>query len=303
MTPEPKPETTATEPSRSKIKIGLVQMCATLEKEKNLETAANAICQAAKNGANLVCLPELFSCYGDLKEVAKQAEPIGGATFSRLQSWAREHKIWLLGGSFCEQRGELSTGSAPQKTQQERNHQKAYNTSCLFGPTGETLATYRKIHLFDLNIPIGANCESDHLARGDEIVDYCSPIGHFGFATCYDLRFPELFRYLVNRDCELIFLPAAFTHMTGKYHWEPLLRARAIENQCYMVAPNQCGKHNSTMKSYGHSMIIDPWGEIVATAGATETILYADINLDRVTKTRSRFPVLNHRRLPKDLND
>lgn len=259
-----------------------VQMTASSSKAENLLKAETFVRLAAERGAALVVLPEVFSWRGPRAESAGQAEPIPGPTSQRLQELARRHQIYLLAGSFLE----------------KTNESRSYNTSLLFSPKGETLAQYRKIHLFDIDIPGQVRTkESDTMKPGQEAVTCETPLGVFGLSVCYDLRFPELYRRFADKGAEVIFVPSAFTFPTGAAHWEPLLRARAIENQAYVIAPNQIGKNVYGFADYGNSMIIDPWGKVIARAPDKECFITAEIDRDYLEKVRRELPCLAHRRL------
>ena len=261
----------------------VVQLNSSEDKQHCLARAEQLICQAADEGAQLVALPEMFNCLGRFSEVVAAAEPIPGPTSEALAQLAQRLKITLLAGTICER--------APAAG-------KAYNTSLLFSPSGEVLARYRKIHLFDIDLPGRVTiCESNWIQAGHELATADTPLGNFGLSVCYDLRFPELYRRLANRQVDLIFVPAAFTKTTGRDHWEILLRARAIENQAYVVAPNQCGKHPGDLETYGNSMIIDPWGTVLARAGDGEEVVHAKIDLHRLRDIRQQLPALKHRTL------
>jgi predicted amidohydrolase len=175
---------------------------------------------------------------------------------------------------------------------------KAYNTSQLFGPNGKVLASYRKIHLFDVDLTDGVSTrESDTREFGDTVVVANTELCAMGLTICYDLRFPELYRRLVHQGAQLIFVPSAFTAYTGKAHWEPLLRARAIENQVYVVAANQFGKNPKSFETYGHSLIVDPWGKVIAECPDGPGVVSADIDLDYLAQIRRELPALSHRKL------
>ncbi len=259
-----------------------VQMTASSSKEENLAKAETFVRLAAERGASLVVLPEVFSWRGPKGEGPKQAEAIPGPTSDRLSTLARQHRIHLVAGSFLEQSDEP----------------RSHNTSLLLNPAGEILACYRKIHLFDIDIPGQVTVkESASMKPGVEVVVHNTPLGIFGLSVCYDLRFPELYRQLAQRGAEVLFVPSAFTFPTGAAHWEPLLRARAIENQAYVIAPNQIGKNVHGHADYGNSMIIDPWGKIIARAPDKECIITAEIDRDYLEKVRRELPCLAHRRL------
>ena len=259
-----------------------VQMTASSSKEENLAKAETFVRLAAERGAALVVLPEVFSWRGPKAEGLKQAEAIPGPTSERLSALARQQRIHLVAGSFLEQSDEP----------------RSYNTSLLLDPDGGVLACYRKIHLFDIDIPGQVTVkESASMKPGTDVVVQDTPLGTFGLSVCYDLRFPELYRQLAQRGAEVLFVPSAFTFPTGAAHWEPLLRARAIENQAYVIAPNQIGKNVYGFADYGNSMIIDPWGKIIARAPDKECIITAEIDRDYLEKVRRELPCLAHRRL------
>jgi predicted amidohydrolase len=260
-----------------------VQMLASSDKGANLDEARRWIRSAASQGARVVALPEVFIWRGHKSEERKAAEPIPGPTSRELARLARELGIYLLGGSILEE----IPGS-----------EKAYNTSLLFGPEGSLVASYRKIHLFDVDLAEGVSVrESDTRAFGDAVVIAETELCRMGLTICYDLRFPELYRGLASQGAELIFVPSAFTAYTGKAHWEPLLRARAIENQVYVIAPGQFGKTTKSFETHGHSMIVDPWGKILGELADGPGIVTAEIDLDYLAKVRIKLPALNHRKL------
>jgi deaminated glutathione amidase len=259
-----------------------VQMTASSVKEENLAKAETFVRLATERGATLIVLPEVFAWRGPRAEEPAQIEPIPGPTSERLRDLARHHQIYLLAGSFLEKGDDA----------------RSYNTSLLLGPQGDTLAHYRKIHLFDVDIPGQVRVkESDAKQPGEAVVTGTTPLGVFGLSVCYDLRFPELYRQLAAKGAEVMFVPSAFTFPTGAAHWEPLLRARAIENQTYIIAPNQIGKNVHGYADYGNSMIIDPWGKVIARAPDKECFITAEIDRDYVEKVRRELPCLTHRRL------
>jgi predicted amidohydrolase len=266
-----------------KFTAAAIQMLASDNKEANLREAEARIRQAASSGAKVVALPEVFNWRGDKLEEKKNAEPTSGRTATLMAGLARELGIYLLAGSFLEE--------IPQA-------KKCYNTSLFFGPDGKLLARYRKIHLFDVDIEGGVSAlESETREHGDEVVVAATEFGRMGLTICYDLRFPELYRALVGQGAEVIFVPAAFTAFTGAAHWEPLLRARAIENQVYIIAPDQVGHNPKSFATYGNSMIVDPWGRIVARAPDIPVIITAEIDLGYLAKVRKELPALTHRKL------
>src|SRR5262245_49488166 len=259
-----------------------VQMVASDDKASNLHEAEHWIRKASAEGARVVALPEVFIWRGNKKLEKESAEPIPGRTSAALAKLARELGVFLLAGSILED----IPGS-----------NKAYNTSLLFDPAGTLLAAYRKIHLFDVDLANGVSLrESDTRAHGADIVAVPTELGNMGLSVCYDLRFPELYRGLADKGAQLIFVPSAFTAFTGEAHWEPLLRARAIENQAYVVAPDQFGKSAKSFETYGHSMIVDPWGNVLAELPDGPGVITAEIDLDYLTKVRAELPALNHRR-------
>lgn len=269
----------------SHCRLALVQLDAGTDKAANVGRALNLIERAAEAGAEFVALPETFH----LRVAASQnavkiatAEPIPGPLTERLSAAAAEHGVWLLAGSFSEVSGVAD---------------KVYNTSLLFDGAGAIRATYRKIHLFDVSIDGQFHAhESARNLPGDRVVTAETPFGRVGMSICYDLRFPELYRSLALQGAVLTFVPANFTTFTGKDHWEPLLRARAIENGMFMVAPAQIGGVEGAFQAYGRSMVVDPWGTVLACAPDEEGVTIVDLDLASVTRTRERMPSLSHRR-------
>jgi predicted amidohydrolase len=260
-----------------------VQVTSTLDIPANLARCETLIREAAARGAALVVLPENFGFIGEGDDKVRIAEPIDGPTLTRLAGLARELNIHLCAGGFPER--------APVPT-------KTYNTAVLFGPAGERIAVYRKIHLFDVDLPGGQKFrESEWVEPGNEPVVAETALGRIGLSVCYDLRFPELYRALSARGAEILLVPSAFTLYTGKDHWHALLRARAIENQAYVLAPGQFGQHNAKRWSYGKSLLIDPWGIVVAQAPDREGLAVGEVDLDLLSKVRSELPALKHRRL------
>ncbi len=264
---------------------GVVQLTCTSNSQANWEMAKTLIDRAATYGARFLATPENTNFLGLHGEKVKIAEPIDGPTIGRFAELARKHQLHLLIGSFNEKSDEAH---------------RCYNTSVLLGPDGDILGTYRKIHLFDVNIsPEVRFLESDTCKPGTDPVVVRTALGTIGLSICYDLRFPELYQRLVDKGAEILTVPSAFTLTTGKDHWHPLLRARAIENQAYVLAPGQSGKHDDggLRNSYGHSLIIDPWGTVIAESSDGPGLALAEINLDRVRETRKGMPISEHRRL------
>ncbi len=257
-----------------------VQMLPNADKGANLKEAERWVRQASSNGAKLVVLPEVFNFRGPQESVS--AEAIPGPTSRWMADLATDLGINFLAGSILE--------TVP-------NEKKVYNTSLFFSPEGKLLAKYRKIHLFDVQVNDEVNVfESDTRIPGEEVVVARTEFCPMGLTICYDLRFPELFRNLVERGAQVVFLPAAFTSVTGKAHWEPLLRARAIENQVYIIAPDQFGQAPHAIATHGHSMIVDPWGRILAEAKDSAGVIHAEIDLDYLAKVRKELPSLSHRK-------
>jgi predicted amidohydrolase len=267
--------------SECKMTAAAIQMSSTPEKMENLETAERLIREAVAAGAELVALPELWSCHGLEKVYRENAEPIPGATTEFLRGLARELGVWVLGGSILEG---------------EPGAKRLFNTSTFFDPSGELVAVYRKIHLFDVKAPDREYLESKIVAPGREIVTAKVGVTTLGLSVCYDLRFPELYRLLTLRGAEILAVPAAFTLQTGKDHWELLLRARAVENQAYVVAPAQWGQKTDGRWTYGRSMIVDPWGTVLAQCPDRDGFALATLDLDYLERSRTEFPALANRR-------
>lgn len=268
-----------------------VQLRCTTETARNLDTAERLIRRAAERGAALVATPENTAYLGPQFHKVDTAEPIDGATGRRFAALADELGIHLLIGALAERRV-LPSGETDTK--------RCYNTSVLYGPDGQTLATYRKMHLFDVDVPDGLTIrESDTIVSGDELVVVETPLGRIGMSICYDLRFPEMYRALADKGADIIAVPSAFTLTTGKDHWHALLRARAIETQCWVIAPAQWGRHDESGQrhSYGHTLVIDPWGCVVADKGEGEGICLAEIDIEQCNRVRRAIPVRDHRRL------
>jgi deaminated glutathione amidase len=264
------------------MRAGAIQLNATGDTDRNLESADRLVRQAASLGAELVALPEKWTVLGTREHMEAGAEPLDGRAITWARGIAKELGIDLVAGSFFER--------VPDR-------EKGANTSVHVGPDGELKAVYRKIHLFDVEIDGARYAESEAEQPGDEIVVTELADGtKVGLSVCYDLRFPELYRILALRGAVVVTVPAAFTLPTTRDHWEILLRARAIENQCFVIAPNQLGDHPGGLRSGGRSMIVDPWGLVLAGAPDAETAIVADLDLGRVDEVRRRVPSLAHRR-------
>lgn len=258
------------------------QMNSLPDLDHNLAQAEDLIELAVRQGAELVCLPENFSFLGDEAAKMAQAQTIAERSEKFLRTMAQRYQITLLGGGF------------PVPTEAGKVH----NTALLVGTSGEELARYEKVHLFDVNLPDGNTYqESETVLAGVQLppVYPSKELGHLGLSVCYDVRFPELYRHLSQMGAEVLFVPAAFTAYTGKDHWQVLLQARAIENTCYVIAPAQTGRHNALRQSHGHAMIIDPWGIILADAGDKSGVAIASIEPSRLEQVRRQMPSLQHR--------
>ncbi|MCH2187249.1 carbon-nitrogen hydrolase family protein [Myxococcota bacterium] len=267
------------------MRTALVQCCSTDDVDRNLADTREAVQEAVRRGASLVALPENFAYMRREGAAFPCAEESGGPLAQFLGSLAREHRIWLIGGSL------------PEKIPGDS---RVYNTSLVFSPEGEEIARYRKIHLFDVDLGEDQKevyRESHHFAPGRTPVTAETPFGSIGLSICYDLRFPELYRHPALCGAQFLTVPSAFMPQTGLDHWEILLRARAIEAQAFVLAPAQCGQHTPDRASFGHSMIIDPWGRILAEAGDSPTVIDADCDLAEAERIRSAIPALRHRRL------
>ncbi|BEV70760.1 carbon-nitrogen hydrolase family protein [Paludibacterium sp. THUN1379] len=265
---------------KSKFLVAAVQMVSGTDWHRNLRDAERLVAEAAGRGASLVVLPEYFCLMGarDQDKVALAEVPGEGVLQQALADMARCHKIWLVGGTVP-----LASGEAG----------KVYNTSWVFDPAGMAAARYDKIHLFDFTGQGESYCESNTIRPGSLPVKCRTEFCELALGICYDLRFPELFRQLAPFD--VLVLPAAFTAVTGQAHWEVLLRARAIENQCYVIASAQGGQHENGRATHGHSMIIDPWGRILAELPQGEGVVLAEIDANMIQSVRSRLPALAHR--------
>jgi len=266
------------------IRAACIQLNSGDRQDDNLERTAQLIARAASQGCSLLLLPENFSFMGgkerDKLAIAENRDD--SSTIRFLANQAKEHGINIVGGTLPLQTGDVG---------------KVRNSCPVLSDTGELIACYDKMHLFDVSLPDESYRESDTVEAGatPESVD----IGDWkaGLSVCYDLRFPELYRHYSSIGCNILTVPAAFTVPTGRAHWETLLRARAIENQAYVLAAGQCGTHPGGRKTWGHSMIIDPWGDVVATLSDEEGIITAELSLGSLSRIREALPALNHRRL------
>jgi predicted amidohydrolase len=269
----------------SVVRTAVVQLCSSDDIAANLEATRHFVREAADRGAEFVALPEN---YGYLRREGLTypcAQDIDGEIVGCIRELARERKIWLLGGSFPER---------------ILDSDRVYNCSVMISPEGECIARYRKLHLFDVELGRdgGSFRESAAIAPGSDVVSAKLPFGVLGMSICYDLRFPELYRRLATEEgARFLSVPSAFAPGTGRDHWEVLLRARAIENQAFVIAPAQCGQHDADRSSYGRSMIVDPWGLVLAQAGDEPGVILADCDLQHLEKLRNSIPCLTHRRL------
>jgi predicted amidohydrolase len=261
----------------------VVQMQSGPDRAANLARAEHLIGVAAARGAALVVLPEVATWRGPRSDERAHFEPVPGPTTDAMGAVAARHGIHLCLGSLLER---IDDGP------------RAHNTACLLGPDGHLLASYRKINLFDVDLPGRVVMrESATRVPGDAVVTADTPLGTLGLSVCYDLRFPELYRRLASAGAELLLVPSAFTLPTGAAHWEVLCRARAIENQCHLLAPNQTGQSPYGFADFGNSLIVDPWGTVLGRAGDGEAVVVAEIDRTRLREVRTQLPSLAHRRL------
>jgi predicted amidohydrolase len=264
------------------VRAGAVQLNSTEDIDRNLETADRLVRDAAGRGAELVVLPEKWSVLGRGRQISASAQPLDGEWAGWARSLARELAI------------DLVSGSVPERVP---GAEKTANTSLHVGPDGEPRGVYRKLHMFDVEVDGTVYAESEHEQAGTEVVvsELANGVG-LGMSICYDLRFPELFRMLAFGGAQVISVPSAFTLATTRDHWEVLLRARAIENQCFVIAPNQIGTSPPSNRSGGRSMIVDPWGLVLAAAPDTEAAIVAELDFELLGEVRRRLPALTHRR-------
>jgi predicted amidohydrolase len=266
------------------MKIAALQTVATPDVERNLEAAARLIGDAADQGVQLAALPEYF-CLMGLRDTDKLdiAETPGDGPIQRfLASQARQHRLWLIGGTLPLR------AATPDRVR---------NACCVYGPDGSLAARYDKIHLFRFDSGRESYDEARVLEAGSEPTALQAGALRVGLSVCYDLRFPELYRALGQPPCDVLSVPAAFTYTTGRAHWELLLRARAVENQCYVLAAAQGGSHENGRRTWGHSMIVDPWGEVLAVRPEGQGVVVAELDPARLAAVRQQLPALAHRRL------
>jgi len=267
------------------MKIAALQMVSTPDVDRNLEAAGRLVAEAAALGARLVALPEYFCLMGrnDRDKLAVAESEGEGPIQGALSTLAREHRVWLVGGTLPLR------AALPERVR---------NSCCVFSPDGLRVARYDKIHLFAYDNGRERYDEGRVLEAGATPVAFDADGHRVGLSICYDLRFPELYRALMHpAPCDLLLVPSAFTYTTGAAHWQLLLRTRAIENQCYVLAPAQGGRHENGRRTYGHSLIADPWGELLACREEGEGVVIADLQKQRLSEVRQQLPALDHRRV------
>ena len=267
--------------SEKTFKVAAIQMVSSTRVDDNLRQASDLIAQAAQEGAQLLALPEYFCFMGhkDADKLALKEAPGNGPIQSFLADQARQHGVWLVGGSL---------------PLDNNDPDRIFNASLVYDPSGNQVARYDKVHLFGFTKGQESYDESISIRPGlnrPQVLD--TPFGRMGLSICYDLRFPEFFRAM--GEVNLIVLPAAFTYTTGSAHWDILLRARAIENQCYVLAPAQGGKHENGRRTWGHSVLIDPWGDVLAQVDQDQGVAISTLSLDRIADVRASLPALKHR--------
>ncbi len=266
------------------MKIAALQMVSSANVEHNLAVAERLIDEAAQAGAELAALPEYFCFMGhaDRDKLQIAEAPGDGPIQRRLAQAARRHRLWLIGGTL------------PLRTSDPK---RVFNANCVFGPDGTLVARYDKMHLFCYDNGKERYDEGRTLQAGGAPVAFDAGALRVGLSICYDLRFPELYRVLMQPPCALLSVPSAFTSTTGRAHWELLLRARAVENQAYVLAAAQGGRHENGRSTWGHSMIVDPWGEVLAMREAGEGVVLAELDPERLAAVRRQLPALEHRRI------
>jgi deaminated glutathione amidase len=261
-------------------RVAALQMVSVPDRERNIAQARRLIAEAAHDGAQLVLLPEYFCFMGfkDTDKLALRETLHDGPIQQFLSDAAREHRVWVIGGTLPL--------ASPEPG-------RVLNTTLVFDPTGKQVARYDKIHLFSFEKGEESFDEARTICPGSEVRTFDAPFGRVGLSVCYDLRFPELYRKM--GDCALIVVPSAFTYTTGRAHWETLLKARAVENQCYVLAAAQGGKHENGRRTWGHSMLIDPWGEILAVREEGAGVVAGSVDLARIEAIRQSLPAYRHR--------
>ena len=261
-----------------KFQTALCQMRTELDDALTMDKAEDMVRKAAQNGAQVVCLPEMFSCpYDNAYFAGGKAQQ--RETVASLSAWARANRVILIGGSIPEE-----------------ENGRLYNTSFIFNGSGEMIARHRKIHLFDVDLPGMRFQESASFSAGEEITVFDTPFGRFGVAICFDVRFPELFRAMARRGAEMIFLPAQFNGKTGPAHWEITLRMRALDNEIFVAGASAARYEGFSYECWGHSLVADPYGTVIASCDEKEQILTAEIDLDRIRQVRAQLPTFLHLR-------
>ena len=278
------------------MKVAAIQLTSTHDVDANLKQVENWINELSLQSVDLVVLPENFACFGPRSQILQFAkeESFGlQPVRQRLSHLAKQHNVWIVAGTLPLL--ELFHDSSPLKKD------RVFTSSLVFDHLGREIARYDKIHLFDVDVDDGhaRYRESDTYCSGFQKVVTQTPVGRLGLSICYDLRFPELYRSLLAYQVDLLSVPAAFTARTGEAHWQVLLRARAIENQCYVIAANQTGFHSAKRETYGHSQIIDPWGNVLSELGVECGYVVAEIDLSYLQTLRNKMPALDHRRVNK----
>lgn len=267
--------------------VAAIQINSGDDVEANLQQVETLLAQAQQQGVRLALIPEMFATLDGKQYPAIAADE---AMLQRIANWGQQFDMWVIAGAYPQ--------NCPSENGQAVDHR--VRSACLvFNDQGDQVARYDKIHLFDVDVADsqGSYRESDHFAPGDEVVVVDTPVGKVGLAICYDLRFPQLFMQMREQGAEIFTLPAAFTHKTGAAHWQSLLRARAIEQQCYVIAANQCGWHDDQRQTWGHSQIIDPWGEVQTELDESPGIAVATVNHKSQRDIRNKMPVFQHQRL------
>ncbi len=265
-------------------RIAVAQTCSSDNIQQNVDSALDLIASAADQGAIAIYLPECFALMQTSRKQLRESAEVfeQGVIQKSIEAAARRYRIMVFAGT-------IPIRSA--------DPERVFNSSLVYSAKGELVARYDKIHLFDVRLESGEKyLESAYTVAGDRLAVVNTPVGKIGLSVCYDLRFPELYRELVNAGAEILLVPSAFSVTTGRAHWQCLLRARAIENFCYVIAAAQSGKHSGGRSTYGHSIVIDPWGRIVAEKKSGTGLVMADIDLNEVVRARRQLPSLNHRR-------
>lgn len=272
-----------------KLRVAAIQLASGNNKAKNLSKVEKLITQAAKCEAKFIVLPEVFNFRGGPDETSKASETIPGYSTNFVANLAKKYKAWILIGSLMEKEAEK---------QRNREAKKPFNTSILLNPKGKIAAKYRKIHLFDIRLGKKEIFESKRNTPGKLPKMVKVNGAKVGLSICYDLRFPELYRFYAKKGAEIVCVPSSFTKPTGEAHWHTLVRSRAIENLCYVIAPNQFGIGSNNVETFGHSLIVDPWGKVLAEGPPNkEAVLVVDIDLDYLKEIRKNLPALEHRKL------